>query len=230
MNPNGFLRGWPTAAPLDRLAVCPHGAFASGVCQQIDGPHLRGLSALDLHNHWLDAVLLLSSLNLDRLTELTISIGDDPGASRLLVEAVVASQRAAQLRRLSLPIWTREAAEVIASASSLYGLTALTADLHLGEIARGDVARHFVMLDLLRRRDQRKIGSGFIFLLPFGHDLVALFDDAHHALAGLGARLNVQQRKELVEPLDLRFGLLQMHLEQLLQAGNGPPSPFWEAP
>ena len=57
----------------------------------------------------------------------------------------------------------------------------------------------------------------FIFLLPFGHDLLALLDDPHHALASLRSWLDAEDAEALLEPLDLGFGFLQMRLEQLLQ-------------
>jgi len=84
-------------------------------------------------------------------------------------------------------------------------------------VKRRDIARHLVVLDLLGRSDQREVGRRFIFLLPFGHDLLALLDDPHHALASLRSWLDAEDAEALLEPLDLGFGFLQMRLEQLLQ-------------
>ena len=83
-----------------------------------------------------------------------------------------------------------------------------------------DAARLLVVLDLLGCSDQREVGRRFILLLPFGHDLLALLDDSHHALASLRPWLDAEDAEALLEPLDLGFGFLQMRLEQLLQLRN----------
>ena len=56
-------------------------------------------------------------------------------------------------------------------------------------------------------RDRRRR----LLLLALAHDLLALLDQAHHALAGLGARGRCPAAsKHFVQPLDLRFGLREM--------------------
>ena len=87
----------------------------------------------------------------------------------------------------------------------------------LGQISRRRVAGDFVVLDALRGADQREVGRGVVLLLAFVHHLLAFLDEPHHALAGLGARGGPENAEAFVEPLDLRLGLLQVHLEQALQ-------------
>ena len=59
--------------------------------------------------------------------------------------------------------------------------------------------------------------GGVVLLLAFLHHFLAFLDQAHHALAGLGARGGAEKLQAFVEPLDLVFGLLQVRLEQALQ-------------
>ena len=112
----------------------------------------------------------------------------------------------------------------LSSFSRSSGVSACSANLRQSWansfFADTDDARHLVVLDLLGRSDQREVGRRFILLLPFGHDLLTLLDDSHHALASLRPRLDVEQVEALFEPLDLGFGFLQMRLEQLLQLRN----------
>ena len=87
----------------------------------------------------------------------------------------------------------------------------------LGQVAGRGVAGHLVMLDALGRRNQREVGGRILLLFAFLHDLLAFLDQAHHALARLGAGILAEQFEAFVDALDLTLGLGQMLLEQFPQ-------------
>ena len=73
------------------------------------------------------------------------------------------------------------------------------------------------MLHLLGGGNQRGVehsGLGVLF-----HGLLALFDQAGHALALLPLRRQAEQLEDFFEPLDLAFGLDPVLLEGGLQVG-----------
>ena len=83
----------------------------------------------------------------------------------------------------------------------------------LGEIFGRRVSRNLIMLDALSRPNECQIGRRILLLFALRHDVLALFDQSHHAFAGLGTCAHAEQREALVDALDLLLGLLKMHLE-----------------
>jgi hypothetical protein len=68
----------------------------------------------------------------------------------------------------------------------------------LRQVPRGGVAGHLVVLDPLRRSDEREVGCGIVLLLALRHDLFALLDEPHHALARLCAGGRAQEVEAFV--------------------------------
>ena len=83
------------------------------------------------------------------------------------------------------------------------------------------VARDLVMLDRLRRRDQRRIEHRLVGDLA--GDLVGFLDDPVDRRAGNGLGLLAQQLEDLLQPRDLAFGLAQVRLEAGLGAAGRSP-------
>jgi uncharacterized protein (TIGR02996 family) len=125
-----FLHRWLRISPLMKLhAIAPYTE------QWIDGPHLAGLRSLTLEDY--DQVVLhgvLNSPHLVNLDELVFRVPDyrEVEHARFAgeLEQALHLPRARQLKRLSLPLWTDRAAEVLANAVSLAGLEALDIDLY----------------------------------------------------------------------------------------------------
>ena len=75
------------------------------------------------------------------------------------------------------------------------------------------------MLDGLRRGEQAGIER--LGALVLVHDLLALVENAHDGIAGLAAGRLVEQFENLLEALDLAFGLVVMLLERGAQLVGG---------
>jgi hypothetical protein len=110
-------------------------AIAPYTEQWFDGPHLSGLRSLTLEDY--DQVVLHGALNsphLVNLEELIFRVPDYGEAEHAAfageLEQALRLPRARQLKRLSLPLWTDRAAEVLADAENLTGLEALEFDLY----------------------------------------------------------------------------------------------------
>jgi hypothetical protein len=73
------------------------------------------------------------------------------------------------------------------------------------------------VLHFLSGRDKGEIGFGILFLLAFGDDLLAFFDQALHSATGFGLRLGSKDLKGLLETLDLAFRLFQVFLKSFAQ-------------
>src|SRR6185312_2598694 len=73
---------------------------------------------------------------------------------------------------------------------------------------QSSVAGDFVMLDRLRRGEQ----TGVERLAPpvFGHDLLALIENAFNRVAGLSSRRHVEQPENLLQTINLTFSLIMM--------------------
>jgi uncharacterized protein (TIGR02996 family) len=104
----------------------------------VDGPHMSRLRSLTLEDY--DPAALngvLSSPHMVRLENLALrpsgTLNDfDAMFTNEFARAVV-SPRMSQLKRLSIPLWSDQAAEVVAGASNLAGLDALEVELQVSD-------------------------------------------------------------------------------------------------
>src|SRR5260370_34767972 len=81
-----------------------------------------------------------------------------------------------------------------------------------GPLFQCAVARDFVVFDGLRRC--KHAGVKRLAALVLLHDLLALLEDALDRIAGLAARRHVEHLENLLETLDMAFGLAMMLLER----------------
>ena len=123
------LQRWPSIGPLADLCIA-----APYTEDWVDGSHLTGLRSLTLDDY--DPVLLLAvleSAHLSRLEQLELRVtpqGDLALAFANEFARAVVSPRMRQLKRLSIPLWSDRAAEVVATAENLAALKALEVELH----------------------------------------------------------------------------------------------------
>ncbi len=128
-----FLPRWSAAAPIADLNV-----VAPYTEAWIDGPHLASLRSLTLDDY--DPVALIGALasqHLARLEQLSLLVppqGDLALAFANEFARAVVSSRMRQLKRLSIPLWSDRAAEVVAGAVNLAGLEALEVELQPGAV------------------------------------------------------------------------------------------------
>jgi hypothetical protein len=90
---------------------------------------------------------------------------------------------------------------------------------HLGVGAEAAVGGDLVVLDLLRGHDEGRVLHGRIGVLL--EDLLALFDQAGHAVALFPLRGVAKQLEDLLQTPDLALGLGPMLLECCLEVGIG---------
>ena len=79
----------------------------------------------------------------------------------------------------------------------------------------GSVGANLVMLGALGGRDQGSVHRGRLGILF--HQLGALFDDAGHAVTGLGLRRHVERAEDVFEARDMLASLFEMRLERVAQ-------------
>jgi uncharacterized protein (TIGR02996 family) len=124
-----FYRTWPTISPLTDLHLAdPRGDVWN------DGPYLSRVRSLTLEGcHPVALAGVLSSTHLVELEDLSLKSLDyqgeyDPRFTRDLTSAMQSPQLR-RLKRLSIPLWSHRAAEVVAGAENLAGLEALEVSL-----------------------------------------------------------------------------------------------------
>src|ERR1700742_1653221 len=83
------------------------------------------------------------------------------------------------------------------------------------QIACSAIASNLVMLDALRRSDQREISRRVLLFLALGDNLGALVDKTLHAFAGFCPDGFSKETEAFVQTFDLSFGLGEVSFEQL---------------
>jgi len=73
------------------------------------------------------------------------------------------------------------------------------------------------MLHALGRADQGEIRRSVLLVLTFLHDLLAFFNQSHHAFAWLGPGTDAKKGKTLIDTLNLFLRFHHMLLEQFPQ-------------
>jgi hypothetical protein len=125
-----YLRSWTRVAPLGNVSL-----ISSNTEEWIDGPHLAGLQSITLADYNPAGFLeSLGSPHLKSLQELILRVPcfDDEQVNARYAgefELMLDHPRLNQLKRLSIPLWSDRAAEVVAGAERLAGLIALEVEL-----------------------------------------------------------------------------------------------------
>src|SRR5215467_581472 len=82
---------------------------------------------------------------------------------------------------------------------------------------QGAIARDFVMLDGLSRRDQGCVQH--FFIVYFAGDLIGFLDDAIYCRTLDAFWLDAVHFEDLLKPFDVIFGLAEMCFKPLLEPG-----------
>ena len=134
------------------------------------------------------------------------------GAFVVPVRASDISSRAICVSRLSD---TSSSASVLESSSATVGSPACA-----GKCSRRSIAGNFVVLDLLRRCDEREIRRRGLLAFALGDDFLAFLDQPLHPFAGLSLRLDAHQPEHLLETLDLAARFFEVSFECQLQSAR----------